>query len=74
MKINPENVGASLQLALSQSGTLTSPYNWRNTVVSLPIEGISIAHLVRLGAYLDVDIGFSLANWTGAARADIGAR
>jgi hypothetical protein len=74
MTINPENVAASIQLALTEKGTLKKEYNWQKTIISIPVEGISIAKIVKLGAFLDVDVGFTMEEWTGTANANFGAR
>lgn len=74
MTINPVDVAASVQLALSEKGTLSKAYNWQKTIISIPIEGIEIAKVVKLGAFLDVDVGFTMEEWTGTAVANLGAR
>lgn len=52
MTINPRDVAASVQLALSESGTLSKEYRWQKTVISIPIEGVTIAKIVKIGAFL----------------------
>jgi phage anti-repressor protein len=74
MTINPEGVAASMQLALTEKGTLSKAYNWQQTVLSIPIQGITIAKVVKLGAFLDIDVGFTMEEWTGEAHANLGAR
>lgn len=74
MKVSPENVAASIQLALTESGTLAKAYDWKKTIISIPIEGIEIAKVIKLGAFLDVDVGFTMEEWTGTATANLGAR
>jgi hypothetical protein len=74
MSITPENVAASIQLALSEKGKLGKEYTWQKTIVSIPIEGISIAKVVKVGAFLDVDVGFTMEQWEGTATANFGAR
>ncbi|KAF2681142.1 hypothetical protein K458DRAFT_310334 [Lentithecium fluviatile CBS 122367] len=74
MTIQPEDVAASIQLALSESGTLAKAYSWQKTIISIPIEGIEIAKVVKLGAFLDVDVGFTMDEWAGTATANLGAR
>ncbi|KAF2006759.1 hypothetical protein P154DRAFT_600887 [Amniculicola lignicola CBS 123094] len=74
MTINPVDVAASIQLVLTEKGTLSRPYNWQKTIISIPINGITIAKVVKLGAFLDVDVGFTMEEWTGTATANIGAR
>lgn len=74
MTITPEDVAASLQLALTEKGTLSKAYNWKKTVLSIPIQGITIAKVVKLGAFLDIDVGFTMEEWTGEAHANLGAR
>ncbi|KAF2471053.1 uncharacterized protein BDR25DRAFT_154353, partial [Lindgomyces ingoldianus] len=69
MTISPQDVAASIQLALSESGTLSKAYSWQKTVVR-----IEIAKVVKLGAFLDVDVGFTMDEWTGEAHANFGAR
>jgi hypothetical protein len=74
MSITPENVAASIQLALSERGKLGKEYSWQKTIVSIPIEGINIAKVVKIGAFLDVDVGFTMEQWEGTATASFGAR
>jgi hypothetical protein len=74
MTITPENIAASIQLALTEKGTLKQAYNWQKTILSIPIQGISILKVVKLGAFLDVDVGFTMDEWTGTATANFGAR
>ncbi|KAF2494151.1 hypothetical protein BU16DRAFT_66127 [Lophium mytilinum] len=74
MTISPKDVAAFLEVSMSESGTLSSAYNWEKTIVSIPIDGIEIAKIVKLGAFLDVDVGFSMAEWEGEAHATMGAR
>lgn len=74
MTISPEDVAASIDIALSESGTLSHAYSWQKTVISIPVEGIEIAGVVKLGAFLDVDVGFTLEEWKGEAHASVGAR
>ncbi|KAF2177672.1 hypothetical protein K469DRAFT_602300 [Zopfia rhizophila CBS 207.26] len=74
MTIKPEDVAASVQLALTEKGTLSKAYNWEKTIISIPISGIEIAKVVKLGAFLDVDVGFTMDEWTGEAHANLGAR
>lgn len=74
MTITPEDVAASIQLALSEHGTLAQAYSWQKTIISIPIEGIEIAKVVKLGAFLDVDVGFTMEEWAGTATANLGAR
>jgi hypothetical protein len=59
MTVQPENVAASIQLALTEEGTLAEAYSWEKTIITIPIEGISIAKIVKIGAFLDVDVGFT---------------
>ncbi|KAF2735733.1 hypothetical protein EJ04DRAFT_575886 [Polyplosphaeria fusca] len=74
MTVNPVDVAASIQLALTESGTLSSAWSWQKTIISIPIEGIEIAKVVKLGAFLDVDVGFTMDEWSGEAVANLGAR
>jgi hypothetical protein len=74
MTVNPEGVAASLQLALSAEGTLREAYPWKETVISIPVQGINIKKIIKLGAFVDVDVGFTMEEWAGTARANFGAR
>lgn len=74
MIVNPEGLAASLQLALSAEGTLSEAYSWKDTVLSIPVQGINLRGIIKLGAFVDVDVGFTMEEWTGAARANFGAR
>ncbi|KAF2637411.1 hypothetical protein P280DRAFT_521094 [Massarina eburnea CBS 473.64] len=74
MTVQPKDVTASVQLALSESGTLSKAYNWKKTIISIPVEGIEIAKIVKIGAFLDVDVGFTMDEWSGTAVANFGAR
>ncbi|KAF2033017.1 hypothetical protein EK21DRAFT_86738 [Setomelanomma holmii] len=46
----------------------------QDTIVSIPINGIEIAKVVKIGAFLDIDVGFAMQEWEGAATANLGAR
>lgn len=72
--INPVDVGASVELALTESGTLAQAFNWQKTIISIPIKGVEIKKVVKLGAFLDVDVGFSSSKIAGEAHAKFGAR
>lgn len=74
MTISPENVAASIQLALTERGKLGKAYTWQDTIVSIPINGIEIAKVVKIGAFLDIDVGFTMQEWEGTATANLGAR
>lgn len=74
MTISPENVAASIHLALSEKGKLGKAYTWQDTVVSIPINGIEIAKVVELGAFLDIDVGLTMSEWEGTASVNLGAR
>ncbi|KAF2273388.1 uncharacterized protein EI97DRAFT_155832 [Westerdykella ornata] len=74
MSINPDGLAASLQLALSAEGTLREAYPWKKTVLSLPVQGLNLKNIIKLGAFLDIDVGFTMEEWAGEARANFGAR
>ncbi|KAF2762813.1 hypothetical protein EJ05DRAFT_506488 [Pseudovirgaria hyperparasitica] len=74
MTLQPRDVAAFLELGLSAQGTLGQPYSWQKNLVSIPIQGFSIAKILKVGAFLDVDVGFELGEWTGSAQASLGAR
>lgn len=73
MAISPENVAASIQLALTEKGTLAEGFAWQDTIISIPIRGIEILKF-KIGAFLDVDVGFTMDEWSGTAVANFGAR
>ncbi|PSN71721.1 hypothetical protein BS50DRAFT_629859 [Corynespora cassiicola Philippines] len=72
--VNPDDVSASLELALTEKGTLLEAYGWQETIVSIPIQGIEIAKIVKIGAFLNVDVGFTMEEWTGEAFLSVGAK
>lgn len=72
--VNPDDVSASLELALTEKGTLLEAYGWQETIVSFPIQGIEIAKIVKIGAFLNVDVGFTMEEWTGEAFLSVGAK
>lgn len=74
MSVSPEGLAASLQLALSAEGTLREGYPWKETVLSIPVQGINLKGIIKLGAFVDVDVGFTMDEWAGAARANFGAK
>ena len=74
LSVSPEDVAASVQLALTEEGTLSEAYNWQETIISIPIEGITILKVLKVGAFLDVDVGFTMDEWSGTAHANFGAR
>ncbi|CAG8977732.1 hypothetical protein HYALB_00012167 [Hymenoscyphus albidus] len=74
MKVSPQDVVATMQLALTASGTLAKEYSWDKNLVSIPIEGIKVGKFAKIGAFLDVDVGFKMNEWTGEVRADFGAK
>ncbi|KAH7113261.1 hypothetical protein B0J11DRAFT_595533 [Dendryphion nanum] len=74
VSIQPAGVGASAELAVGLSGQLTSAFTWQNTIISIPVQGIEIAKIVKLGAFLDVEASFTVSAITGTANAKIGAK
>ena len=72
--VAPVNVAATIELALTEKGTLKKGFKWSKTIISIPVEGIKIAKIVKLGAFLDVDVGFTMDEWTGTATAKFGAK
>lgn len=74
MVITPENVAASIQLALTEKGTLREGFAWQDTIISIPIRGVEFLKKFKLGAFLDIDVGFTMDEWSGTAVANFGAR
>lgn len=74
MKISPQDVAAFLQIALSAKGTLSKEYSWEKTLISIPIEGVKVDSFAKIGAFLDVDVGFTIDEWAGEVDATFGAR
>jgi hypothetical protein len=74
MKVSPQEVAAYLQLALSAQGTLSNEYNWQDTIISIPIEGIEAGSFAKIGAFLEVDVGFTIGEWSGEVDATFGAQ
>jgi hypothetical protein len=74
MKVSPQDVAAFLQLRLSASGTLAKEYRWEKNLISIPIEGVKVGSFAKIGAFLDVDVGFTMDEWTGEVDAQFGAR
>ncbi|KAF2870621.1 hypothetical protein BDV95DRAFT_574253 [Massariosphaeria phaeospora] len=75
MQITPQNVAASIELALHLSGKLTSAYSPGDVnVVSVPITGINVGDVFKIGVFLTVDLGFEIDEWSGSAQASMGAR
>lgn len=72
--LSPQGVGASAELAVALNGQLTSAFTWSNNIISIPVTGIEIAKIVKLGAFLDVEFAFSITAIKGTANAKIGAR
>jgi hypothetical protein len=72
--ITPENVAASIQLALTEKGTLREGFAWQDTIISIPIRGVEFLKKFKLGAFLDIDVGFTMEEWSGTAVANFGAR
>jgi hypothetical protein len=60
MTVQPKDVAASVELTLSESGILGNAFNWKKTIISVAIEGISIVGVVKIGGYLQVDVGFTI--------------
>lgn len=74
MKVSPQDVVATIQLSLSASGTLAKEYNWQKTIISIPIEGVKVGKFAKIGAFLDVDVGFTMDEWKGEVEATFGAK
>jgi hypothetical protein len=74
MSVSPEGLAASLQLALSAEGTLREAYSKQKNVISVPVQGVNLKGFIKLGAFVDVDVGFTMEEWAGTARANFGAR
>ncbi|KAF2456191.1 hypothetical protein BDY21DRAFT_288154, partial [Lineolata rhizophorae] len=72
MTVTPTNLAAFLNLAVSVSGSLNDGFDFSKTVVSVPIQGITIAGVVELGAFLDVDLGLNIGRWIGTANIETG--
>ncbi|KAK3381016.1 hypothetical protein B0H63DRAFT_510951 [Podospora didyma] len=73
MKVNPQDVAAFMQLTMSVTGQLTKPLEWEKTLVSIPIEGITIPHIAKIGAFLDIEVGFGIKALSGSVSAGFGA-
>ena len=74
MKVNPQDVAAFIGLTMAAKGTLSKEYNWEKTLVSVPIEGIKVGDWAKIGAFLDVEVGFSMEEWTGDVKVGFGAQ
>ncbi|KXX79947.1 Proteoglycan 4 [Madurella mycetomatis] len=73
MKINPKDVAAFLQLSMSAEGKLSKAWQWEKTLVSIPIQGIKISKIGKIGAFLEVEVGFFLNEWSGTVETSFGA-
>ncbi|KAK0723305.1 hypothetical protein B0T26DRAFT_674888 [Lasiosphaeria miniovina] len=74
MKVNPQDVAAFVQLTMSAEGTLSKALRWEKTLVSISIEGIKINKIGKIGAFLDIEVGLSLDEWTGEVETSFGAQ
>jgi len=55
MKITPQDLAAAVELALTLSGTLESPWNpGELNVVSIPLVGFNVGGFFKLGVFLTV--------------------
>ncbi|CAI6336774.1 unnamed protein product [Periconia digitata] len=75
ISVTPQNIAAQVLLSLELNGNLAS--GWAPSalnVVSVPITGINIAGVFKVGVFLTVDLGFEIGEWVGTAQASMGAR
>ncbi|KAH0559367.1 hypothetical protein GP486_004118 [Trichoglossum hirsutum] len=73
LSAKPQDFAATLELAISAEGTLGSPYNWQQTLGSIPIAGFEVPEIgLGLGATLDWNVGYYAGNWTGTASVSYG--
>jgi len=73
LTVTPSGIEANATLAFDVTGVLNTAFNPDPvTLLDIPIDGIDIANVVKIGPQLTVDFGVSMTNWTAEATASIG--
>jgi hypothetical protein len=74
MKLSPKSVSAKAQIKWTESGELTKSKTFKKTIVSIPLESITIpGGIVDIGPNLDIDVGFEISAISGSASISSGA-
>jgi hypothetical protein len=74
IKVSPEDVSATMELGVTTEGHMNTGWGWEKTLVSIPLQGVSLGRFVKIGGFFDVDAGVSIGNWTGTVEAGVGAK
>jgi hypothetical protein len=74
IKIAPKDVSAQAHIKLTGSGALTEAKTFKKTIVSIPLNSITIpGGIVNIGPNLDVNVGFEISAFSGSTSISSGA-
>ena len=52
----------------------SNEYSWEKTLISIPIVGVKVDSFAKIGAFLDVDVGFTIDEWAREVDTTFGLR